>query len=113
MSPNPYNSTTKGVTCRRKFIHKRPVDETFDIICNSVYKHNLIPTPTLKPNILRKLLRACTTKVNFYDYTGNIYIQINDVSKGNPFGLCFSNYYMSHVNKVFKKLLNLKYISAM
>lgn len=49
------------------------VDEIIDIIRDSVDKNDAIPPPSTKPNILKKLLHACTTKVLFYDNSGNIY----------------------------------------
>lgn len=32
------------------------------------------------------------------------YTQTNDVSMGNPLGLYFSNYYMSHVENIYKEV---------
>ena len=82
-----------------------PVEETIDIICKYVYQHPALPPPKIKPDIMRKLLRACTTQVPFTDHNGRLYTQINGVSMGSPLAPTFAEYYVAHIeNGIFEKV---------
>ena len=75
------------------------------MIIENVYNHPSLPLPVIQPKILEKLLFTCTTKVPFYDPSGNIYIQIDGISVGSPLGPTISEFYMSHFeNKIFKTI---------
>ena len=46
---------------------------------------------------LRKMLEICTTKTPFRNTNGNIYVQTEGVSMGNPLGPTFANFYMCNL----------------
>ena len=80
-----------------------PVHATIEIILQHIYHHTSLPPLKISPNILRKLLLACTTQVPFYDHKDNIYIQIDGVSMGSALGPLFANFYMGHLeDKIFQ-----------
>ena len=71
------------------------VHETIKIIIENVYNHPSIPPPAIQPKILEKILLICPTKVSFYDPSGSLYIQIDDISMGLPLGPTISEFYAS------------------
>ena len=93
--------------CQKSFI----IPKAIKIIIENIYNHPLIPPPAVQPKILEKLLFTCTTKVPFYDPSGNIYIQIDGISMGLPLDPTISEFYMSHIkNKIFKTIITKPYI---
>ena len=82
-----------------------PVLETIKIIIENVDNHPSIPSPALTPNILEKLLHACTTQVPFYNPSKKIYTQTNNISMDSPLGSSISEFYISHIkNKIFSTI---------
>ena len=76
-----------GITRHQKSILKRPCSLNNQNNNKNVYnhssenyKHSSIPSLTIKPNILEKLLYASTTNVLFYDSSDKIYIQTDGIS---------------------------------
>ena len=58
---------------------------------------------------MRSLLLICTTETPFKHVNGDIYIQIDGVSKGSCLGPTFAEFYMCHLeNKVFAEQPSLK-----
>ena len=45
-----------------------PIKETINVIINNIYNNPSLPILKINPNILRKLLLICTTKVSFYKH---------------------------------------------
>ena len=92
------------------------MEETIDIIIQNIYNHPVLPPLKIKPNILRKLLLACTTQVPFFDHVGNIWVQTDGVSMGSVLGPLFSDFYMAHLeskilnHKIKKPKLYLRYV---
>ena len=58
------------------YIYIYIVNETIDIVINNIYNNPSLPPLKIKPNILRKILLACTTEVPFHDLLDNIYLHI-------------------------------------
>ena len=50
-----------------------PVGETIDIICDNVYRNQELPPLSIPENILRDLLKLCTTECPFQNFDGKIY----------------------------------------
>ena len=71
-----------------------PLNETIDIIINSIYNNTSLLPIKINPNILRKTLLTCATEVPFHDHLGNIYVQTDGVSMGSVLGPIFCNFYM-------------------
>ena len=82
-----------------------PVEETVDIILHNCYEH--VSLPPTKPRLaLKELLLTCTTKTPFRSYNGDLYVQKDGVSMGNPLGPTFANYYMCELeNKLLATIL--------
>ena len=86
-----------------------PVLETIDIICNCIYRNSELPPLSVPENILRELLKICTTECPFQNTNGQIFIQKDGVSMGSPLGVSFANFYMTNLeNKVFHDQPELK-----
>ena len=51
-----------------------PIVETIDIILKNVYENELIAPPLVPKNILRDLLKTCTTENPFQNLNGDTYI---------------------------------------
>ena len=101
----PNKSITTSVDVENLFTNVS-VYEIIKIIIENVYNHPYIPPPTIQPKILEKFLIICTTKVPFYDPSGNIYIQIDGISMGSYLGITVSVFYMSYIeNKIFKTVI--------
>ena len=83
-----------------------PVNKTIQMTTNNIYNNPSLPPLKINPNILRKMLLTCTTKVPFYDHLGNIYTPKDGISMGSVLGPIFSNFYMSDLQN---RMLN-KYI---
>ena len=82
-----------------------PVNETVDIVINSIYNNPSLPPLKINPNILRKLLLTCTTEVQFHDNLGNIYVRTDGVFMGSVLGPIFTNFYMSDLeNRIFNRI---------
>ena len=91
-----------------------PIKETIDIIIDNIYSNPSLPILKINPNILRKLLLICTTKVPFYNYNGDVYTQIDGISMDSVLGPTFSNFYKSNLEKkIFndiKKHIYVRYV---
>ena len=86
-----------------------PLQETLNIIINSVYSHPTKKPPPIQPDTLRELLSICTTKTPFRSTTGDLYQQIDGVSMGTPLGPTIANYYMSYLeNSIFTNTPSMK-----
>jgi hypothetical protein len=78
-----------------------PVIETIEIILENVYNNKVLSPPLIPKNVMRELLKTCTTENPFQDLNGDTFIQIDGVSMGSPLGPLFANFYMSNLeNKV-------------
>lgn len=71
-----------------------PVQQTIDIIMQSVYYHESIPPPEMPEAVMRQLLHMCTTETPF-QHNGSLYVQKDGVSIGSPLGPTFADFYMS------------------
>ena len=85
------------------------------MIIDNIYNNPSLPPLKINPNILQKLLLACTTEVPFHDHLGNIYIQTDGVCMGFVLGPIFINFYMSDLenrsfNSIQKPPIYLRYI---
>lgn len=86
-----------------------PVSQTIEIILTNVYNHSTLPPPKISENLLREMLKICTTRTPFKHVNGDIYIQREGVSMGCCLGPTFSEFYMCHLeNRVFEQYPNLK-----
>ena len=86
-----------------------PVDETIEIIIENVYNHPTLSPPPFRANILRQLLKICTTETPFTSPSGTIHQQTDGVSMGTPLGPTFANFYMSNLeNKTFTAVPSIK-----
>ena len=84
-----------------------PIDDTIDIIIETVYKHPTILPPKMPQSILKDLLLLCTKEAPFVAPDGAMYRQIEGVAMGSPLGPVFANFYMGYLeNKVFKEKEN-------
>jgi hypothetical protein len=94
-----------------------PVHQTIDIILQNVYNHPDLAPPLIPRPLLKQLLEICTTKTPFRSVKGDLYVQSDGVSMGNPLGPTMANFYMCHLeNSVFdntpdiKPILYLRYV---
>ena len=80
-----------------------PVLETIDIIIKNVYDTPTVtPPPAIPRDTMRRLLEICTTLTPFRNINGELYVQKEGVSMGNPLGPTFANYYMCDLeNRIF------------
>ena len=75
-----------------------PITETIDIIIKYAYNHESLPPPSnLSPELLKRMLRICTTEAPFRCPSGNLYLQVDGVAMGSPLGVLFANAYMCAV----------------
>ena len=82
-----------------------PVSETIEIILRNTYEHKDLAPPAIPRSTMRELLETCTTKTPFRNINGDLYIQEEGVSMGNPLGPTFANYYMCNLeNMIFDNL---------
>ena len=83
-----------------------PIDETTDIIIKYAFNHDSLPPPSsMSPELLKRMLRICTTEAPFRCPSGNLYLQIDGVAMGSPLGVLFANAYMCAVeDKVLASL---------
>lgn len=78
-----------------------PVEETTRIILENVYNHPSKLPPKIPQELLKGLLKACTTEAPFKCPDGKLYYQIEGVSMGSPLGPTYANFYMCDLeNKV-------------
>ena len=75
-----------------------PLDETIGILMDMVYRSEKTPLP-IPENLLRDLLKTCTTEAPFRCHRGHLYQQRDGVSMGSPMGVLFAEAYMSEVEK--------------
>ena len=73
-----------------------PLEETIDIIMDMVYRSDKTPLP-IPENIMRDMLKTCTTKAPFRCQRGQIYRQTDGVYMGSPLGVLFAEAYMAEV----------------
>ena len=69
-----------------------PLEETIDVILNKIYDEKEIEA-SIPRNTMKDLLYLCMKNVHF-TYDGKIYIQINGVVMGSPFGPLLVNIFM-------------------
>ena len=86
-----------------------PVMETIKIILQNVYENPHLPPPEIPRKEMEKLLQICTTRTPFKNINGDLYVQREGVSMGNPLGPTFANYYMCNLeNSIFSMYPKLK-----
>ena len=86
-----------------------PVNGTIDIILQHVYESTTEDPPKIPKHSMEALLRICTTRTPFRNLNGDIYVQREGVSMGNPLGPTFANFYMCDLeNNVFLDYPDLK-----
>ena len=79
-----------------------PVANTIDLILQNTYDHEELAPPPIPRGTMKELLLICTTKTPFRNINGDLYIQREGVSMGNPLGPTFANYYMCNLeNSIF------------
>ena len=84
-----------------------PVEETINIIIDTLYKNPTAPPPLIPQELLRSLLRVCTTETPFKSPNGDVYLQTDGVSMGSPLGPLFANFYMGFIeNNIVPHLTN-------
>ena len=77
-----------------------PISETIDIIIDYAFNHDSLPPPSGLPrDLLKTMLRICTTEAPFRCPSGNLYVQTDGVAMGSPLGVLFANAYMCAVEK--------------
>jgi len=107
-SNNPGDNILASLDVENLFTNV-PVDETIEIIINNVYNHPTLTPPDISADILRQLLRICTTRTPFRSVDGDLYVQRDGVSMGSALGPCFADFYMCQLeNRVFDECPNLK-----
>ena len=94
-----------------------PVMDTIDIILNNTYEHSTMAPPRIPRNIMKHLLKICTTKTPFRNLDGDLFVQKEGVSMGSALGPTFANFYMCHLenkvlkdNRIPKPLLYIRYV---
>jgi len=81
-----------------------PVNETIEIIIETIYNHSTLIAPHIPAQEMRELLLICTTRTPFRNIDGDIYVQCDGVSMGSPLGPTFANFYMCNLeNTVFRE----------
>ena len=75
-----------------------PVEETINITLDRVYRSEKESLP-IPEDILRDMLKACTTEAPFLSHQGELYRQVDGVSMGSPLGVFFANMYMATVEE--------------
>ena len=80
---------------------KIPIMETIDIIIQNVYHYHTLPPLKIHDKILRQFLNLCTTEASFVTPNGQLNCQVEGVTMGNSLGLCFANYYMTNLKKIY------------
>ena len=82
-----------------------PVDESIDIILDSVYNHATIPPPKISRANLKTLLEICTKEAPFKHIDGSLYVQKDGVAMGSPLSCTIANFYMCHIeNEVLESV---------
>ena len=82
-----------------------PVDEAIEIILKSVWHHGTMPAPKMSQDIIRILLKVCTTRTPFRHIDGELYIQLDGVSIGKGIGPSFADFYMCNLEtEIFNKI---------
>ena len=76
----------------KSLLTKVPLEETIDVILNKIYDENKIEA-SIPRNTMKDLLYLCMKNVHF-TYDGKIYIQIDGVVMGSPFGPLLANIFM-------------------
>ena len=114
-STNEFISIAKGVERKgllasldvESLFTNVPVIETINIILNNTYHNPTVAPPDIPEMLMKSLLEICTTKTPFRHLNGDIYIQRDGVSMGNPLGCLFANMYMCHIeNNIIPTLTN-------
>ena len=93
-----------------------PFETTIDIIIATAYNHHSLPSPQIDADVMRQLLKICTTATPF-SFNGTNYVQKEGVSMGSPLGPTFADFYMSHVenyllsqNRVSNPVFYVRYV---
>ena len=93
-----------------------PIETTIDIIIATAYNHHSLPPPQIDADVMRQLLKICTTATPF-SFNGTNYVQKEGVSMGSPLGPTFADFYMSHVenyllsqNRVSNPVFYVRYV---
>ena len=82
-----------------------PVDDTIAIILDCAYNSPTANPPDIPREIVKRLLKICTTETPFRNINGDLYLQKDGVSMGSPLGPMFANFYMCHIeNNVLPNL---------
>lgn len=77
-----------------------PVQRTIEIILDYVYGHSTLPPLRVPRNILREMLKACTTEAPFRSPEGKMYLQQDGVAMGSPLGVLFAQAFMANVEEM-------------
>ena len=76
-----------------------PIDTTIDIITQYTHRHPTMPPLKMPENILKQLLKICTSESPFKCPRGHLYTQIEGVAMGSPLGPTFAGFYMGHLEE--------------
>jgi len=72
-----------------------PVDATIAILLKNAYHHHTLPPPKIPKDLMRQMLKTCTTETPFKHISGDVFLQVDGVSMGSPLGPLFANAYMA------------------
>ena len=76
-----------------------PIDETIDLIINSIYL-NIDTFHDLPKNIFKNLLKS-VCKQSYFFFNNKIYLQTDGVSMGSPIGPLMANFFMNFLEVNF------------
>ena len=72
-----------------------PIDETINIVLDTLYRDEQISPPPHPENLLRKLLIKATTEVEF-SFNNVMFKQIDGVAMGSPLGPVLANVFVGY-----------------
>ena len=79
-----------------------PLEKTFDICLNALYRDESIPRPSVPERLMRKLLLKATTEVEF-SFNGQMYRQVDGVAMGSPLGPVLANIFVGFCESGLKE----------
>ena len=98
LSPNQINGVFVSFDVVSLFTNI-PLDESIDIIINSIYNNNNTYYDLPKTEMIRLLKVAC--KESYFFYGDKIYLQTDGVSMGSPIGPTMANIFMNYMESKF------------
>ena len=71
-----------------------PLNETIDIICDTIYNQNEKQKPPMPKSVFKRLLEIATGGMFLFD--GKLYKTIDGVTMGSPLGPTLANFILAH-----------------